>query len=69
MPNVHYLVYCSFAGVTSIVLECGRNEDEVVAALLHGAIEDRGGAATREEIRRRFGNTVVEIEYLATGTS
>src|SRR5256885_5529462 len=48
-------------GVTSIVLENGGNEDEAIAALLHDAIEDQGGAATREEIRRRFGDTVVAI--------
>lgn len=47
--------------VTSIVLEQGGNEDEAIAALLHDAIEDQGGASTREEIRRRFGETVVEI--------
>jgi (p)ppGpp synthase/HD superfamily hydrolase len=47
--------------VTSIVLENGGNEDEAIAALLHDAIEDQGGVATREEIRRRFGSTVVEI--------
>ena len=47
--------------VASIVLEYGGNEDEAIAGLLHDAIEDQGGAATREEIRRRFGNTVVEI--------
>ena len=48
-------------GVTSIVLEHGGNEDEAIAALLHDAIEDQGGASTREEIRRRFGETVVAI--------
>src|SRR5947207_945781 len=48
-------------GVTSIVLEQGGNEDEAIAALLHDAIEDQGGAATREEIRRRFGDAVVAI--------
>jgi len=48
-------------GVTSIVLEQGGNEDEAIAALLHDAIEDQGGAATREEIRHRFGDTVVAI--------
>jgi len=47
--------------VTSIVLEHGANEDEAIAALLHDAIEDQGGAATREDIRRRFGDTVVAI--------
>ena len=48
-------------GVTSIALENGANEDEAIAALLHDAIEDQGGAATREEIRRRFGDVVTEI--------
>jgi (p)ppGpp synthase/HD superfamily hydrolase len=48
-------------GVTSIVLEYGGDEDEAIAALLHDAIEDQGGASTREEIRRRFGETVVAI--------
>lgn len=48
-------------GVTSIALEYGANEDEAIAALLHDAVEDQGGAATREEIRRRFGNTVTAI--------
>ncbi len=47
--------------VAGIVLENGGNEDEAIAALLHDAIEDQGGAATREEIRRRFGNAVVAI--------
>ncbi len=48
-------------GVASIALEHGANEDEAIAALLHDAIEDQGGAATREEIRRRFGVMVTEI--------
>jgi GTP pyrophosphokinase len=48
-------------GVASTVLEHGANEDEAIAALLHDAIEDQGGATTREEIRRRFGDTVTEI--------
>src|SRR5437588_10286352 len=47
--------------VTSIVLENGGNEDEAIAALLHDAIEDQGGAVTREEIHRRFGDNVVSI--------
>ena len=48
-------------GVASIALEYGANEDEAIAALLHDAIEDQGGAPTREEIRRRFGDNVTEI--------
>jgi (p)ppGpp synthase/HD superfamily hydrolase len=45
-------------GVASLVLEDGGGEDEAIAALLHDAIEDQGGAATREEIRRRFGDRI-----------
>ncbi|MDV2990445.1 MAG: hypothetical protein N4J56_000099 [Chroococcidiopsis sp. SAG 2025] len=56
VPYISHLL-----GVTSIALEYGANEDEAIAALLHDAIEDRGGAATREEIRRRFGDTVTAI--------
>lgn len=56
VPYISHLL-----GVTSIALEHGANEDEAIAALLHDAIEDQGGAAIREEIRRRFGDTVTEI--------
>lgn len=45
--------------VASIVLEYGGDEDQAIAALLHDAIEDQGGARTREDIRVRFGDTVV----------
>lgn len=47
--------------VAAIVLEHGGDEDEAIAALLHDAIEDQGGDATRQEIQRRFGTAVVEI--------
>jgi (p)ppGpp synthase/HD superfamily hydrolase len=47
--------------VTAIVLEHGASEDEAIAALLHDAVEDQGGAPVREEIRRRFGPTVAAI--------
>jgi len=47
--------------VAAIVMEHGGNEDETIAALLHDAVEDQGGMATLEEIRRRFGPTVAEI--------
>lgn len=47
--------------VTSLVLEHGATEDEAIAALLHDAIEDQGGATTREQIRLRFGPTVEKI--------
>jgi GTP pyrophosphokinase len=47
--------------VCAIVLEHGGTEDEAIAALLHDAVEDQGGDATRQEIFRRFGDTVAKI--------
>jgi len=47
--------------VAGIAIEYGADEDEAIAALLHDAIEDQGGAAIRDEIRQRFGEKVVEI--------
>lgn len=57
--DVPYIAH--LLAVASIVLENGGNEDEAIAGLLHDAIEDQGGMVAREEIRRRFGETVVEI--------
>jgi len=48
-------------GVASIVMDYGGGEEEAIAALLHDAIEDQGGAPTRDEIQRRFGDRVTEI--------
>ena len=45
----------------AIAIEHGADEDEAVAALLHDAIEDQGGAATRADIARRFGERVAGI--------
>lgn len=56
IPYISHLL-----AVTAIALEYGATEDEAIAALLHDAIEDAGGAVAREEIRRRFGDGVVEI--------
>lgn len=56
VPYVAHLL-----GVASIALEYGANETEAIAALLHDAIEDRGGDTIRQEIRRRFGETVTQI--------
>jgi len=33
----------------------------VIAALLHDAVEDQGGAKTLQQIKRRFGSTVATI--------
>ena len=56
MPYISHLL-----SVAGLAIEYGANEDEAIAALLHDAVEDQGGAAAREEIRRRFGDNVVAI--------
>jgi len=48
-------------GVSSLVLEHGGDEDEAIAALLHDAVEDQGGAATLARIADAFGARVAEI--------
>lgn len=56
VPYVAHLL-----AVTALALEHGANEDEAIAAALHDAVEDQGGAATSAEIERRFGPTVRAI--------
>jgi GTP pyrophosphokinase len=56
IPYVAHLL-----SVAGIAIEYGADEDEAIAALLHDAIEDQGGAAIRDEIRQRFGDKVVDI--------
>ena len=56
IPYVSHLL-----GVASIALENGANEDQAIAALLHDAVEDQGGAEQLETIRAKFGNTVAEM--------
>ena len=57
--NIPYIAH--LLAVTAIVLEHGGTEDEAIAALLHDAIEDQGGAPTRDAIRHRYGEKVVAI--------
>jgi GTP pyrophosphokinase len=47
--------------VASLVLENGGSEDEAIAALLHDAVEDRGGNKVLNQIRAEFGEVVAEI--------
>jgi GTP pyrophosphokinase len=54
--------------VTAIALEYGATEDEAIAALLHDAVEDQGGAPRLEEIRDRFGDPVATIVQGLTDT-
>lgn len=48
-------------GVAAIVIHHGGGEDEVIAALLHDAVEDQGGLPRLHEIREKFGERVAQI--------
>ena len=54
-------------GVTAIALEYGANETEAIAALLHDAVEDCGGAKRLRDIERKFGKKVARIDYRQEG--
>lgn len=63
IPYVAHLL-----GVASIALEHGAAEDEAIAAVLHDAVEDQGGAPTLARIRTEFGEAVAEIVAGCTDT-
>lgn len=48
-------------GVAAIVIQHGGGEDQVIAALLHDAVEDQGGIPRLDEIREKFGDEVARI--------
>jgi (p)ppGpp synthase/HD superfamily hydrolase len=54
--------------VAGIVMEAGGDEDLVIAALLHDAVEDAGGRPTLERIRTEFGDGVAEIVEACSDT-
>lgn len=54
--------------VASLVITYGGDEDEVIAGLLHDAVEDQGGRPTLEMIRGRFGERVASIVAGCTDT-
>src|SRR5437588_12679802 len=58
-PGVPYIAH--LLGVAALVLEDGGGDDEAVAAMLHDAVEDRGGLRRLEDIRRRFGDRVAAL--------
>lgn len=63
IPYVSHLL-----GVASIAIENGADEDQAIAALLHDAVEDQGGAARLEDIRSQFGERVARIVEHCTDT-
>lgn len=56
VPYVSHLL-----GVAALVIEDGGSENEIIAALLHDAVEDQGGLARRDEIQSLFGDEVTRI--------
>ena len=54
--------------VTATVIEYGGDEEMAIAALLHDAVEDQGGAPRLREIRRKFGKRVAHIVDGCTDT-
>lgn len=56
IPYISHLM-----AVAAIVAEHGGTEDQVIAALLHDAVEDQGGRPVLEEIRAKFGEMVARI--------
>lgn len=65
--NTAYLGH--LLGVASIVIEFGGDEDQVIAALLHDAVEDQGGMETLETIQKEFGNRVATIVLACSDTA
>jgi (p)ppGpp synthase/HD superfamily hydrolase len=57
--RVSYLTH--LMAVAALVGESGGTEDEVIAALLHDAVEDGGGAPILASVRATFGPEVADI--------
>src|SRR5436190_24225527 len=55
-------------GVTAIALEYGADQTEAIAALLHDAVEDCGGAKRLRDIERKFGRAAAIIVAGCTDT-
>jgi (p)ppGpp synthase/HD superfamily hydrolase len=55
-------------GVAAIAMEYGATETEAIAALLHDAVEDCGGAKRLRDIERKFGKEVARIVKGCTDT-
>ncbi len=56
IPYVAHLL-----GTAAIALEMGADEEEAIAALLHDAVEDQGGATRLADIEQRYGKKVAGI--------
>jgi len=54
--------------VAAIVGECGGDEDQFIAALLHDAVEDQGGGPVLDQIRGQFGARVADFVSACSDT-
>ncbi len=63
IPYVSHLL-----SVSALVLEHGGDDEQAIAALLHDAVEDQGGAPRLADIRQRFGERVAGIVEACTDT-
>ena len=57
--NIPYISH--LLAVASLVMENEGSEDEIIAALLHDAVEDCGGESILDEIKKRFGQNIASI--------
>ena len=57
--NIPYISH--LLAVASLVMESGGSEDEIIAALLHDAVEDGGGKPVLDKIKERFGQNIASI--------
>ncbi|HNX95212.1 MAG TPA: HD domain-containing protein [Holophaga sp.] len=64
--NTSYLNH--LMAVAALVGESGGSEEEMVAALLHGALADGGGTVVLAQIRSRFGERVAEMILFCSDT-
>jgi (p)ppGpp synthase/HD superfamily hydrolase len=65
--DVPYITH--LMSVAALVGEYGGTEDQVIAALLHDAVEDQGGPDTLSKIRERFGEGVAHYVEAASDAS
>lgn len=63
IPYVGHLL-----GVSSLVLECGGDEDLAIAGLLHDAIEEQG-CGTGKRVQKLFGDRVATIVLACSDSS
>lgn len=62
--RVPYLVH--LMSVASLIAENGGSETQVIAGLLHDAVEDQGGEPTAQRIKKEFGPGVYRLVMACT---